>query len=75
MVVEGMRRGASPKEAIEEVLRRIIKANKGKPAFQVAFVALNKKGEFGALSINKGFQYALYQGGGNKLYDGEFLLS
>ena len=75
MVVESMRRGASPMDAIEEVLKRIIKANKGKPEFQVAFVALNKRGEFGALGIHKGFQYALFGNGTNKLHDGEYLLT
>jgi hypothetical protein len=40
----------------------------------VAFVALNKAGEFGALSIRKGFQYALYKDGVNKLYDSEYIL-
>ena len=75
IVVENMRRGASPVEAIEEVLKRIIKANQGRPEFQVAFVALNKKGDFGALAIQKGFQYALYRDGTNKLYDSEYLIS
>jgi N4-(beta-N-acetylglucosaminyl)-L-asparaginase len=75
MVVEQMRRGASPTEAIEDVLKRIIKANQGRPDFQVAFVALNKRGDFGALAIHKGFQYALYRDGTNKLYDSEFLIS
>lgn len=75
LVVENMRRGASPRDAIEEALKRIIKQNGGMPEFQVAFVALNKKGEFGALSIHTGFQYALYRDGMNKLYDSEYLLS
>jgi N4-(beta-N-acetylglucosaminyl)-L-asparaginase len=75
LVVENMRRGASPKDAIEETLKRIIKQNGGSPEFQVAFVALNKKGEFGALSLLMGFQYALYRDGVNKLYDSEHLLS
>jgi len=72
--VEEMQRGASPQEAIGEALNRIIRANGGNPRFQVAFVALNKDGEFGALSIRKGFQYALYKDGVNKLYDSEYIL-
>jgi N4-(beta-N-acetylglucosaminyl)-L-asparaginase len=75
LVVETMRRGASPVEAIEEVLKRIIKANRGHPDFHAAFVALNKKGDFGALSLQRGFQYALYKDGVNKLYDGDYLLT
>jgi isoaspartyl peptidase/L-asparaginase-like protein (Ntn-hydrolase superfamily) len=75
LVVENMRRGASPKDAIEEALKRIIKQNGSNPDFQVAFVALNKKGEFGALSLLMGFQYALFRDGVNKLYDSDYLLS
>jgi isoaspartyl peptidase/L-asparaginase-like protein (Ntn-hydrolase superfamily) len=75
LVVENMRRGASPKEAIEDALKRIIKQNGGKPEFQVAFVALSKKGKFGALSLHTGFQYALFRDGVNKLYDSDYLLS
>ncbi len=75
LVVENMRRGASPMEAIEEALKRIIKAHNGNPEFQVAFIAISKQGEFGALALRKGFQYALFRNGANKLYDGEYLLS
>ncbi|MFH1754299.1 MAG: N(4)-(beta-N-acetylglucosaminyl)-L-asparaginase [Candidatus Latescibacterota bacterium] len=75
LVVENMRRGASPKEAIEDALKRIIKQNGGRPEFQAAFVALNKKGEFGALSILQGFQYALFRNGENKLHDSDYLIS
>lgn len=74
LVVECMRRGASPQDAIAEALKRVIKANHGDPKFQLAFVALNKKGDFGALSLHKNFQYALYKDGVNKLYDSEYLL-
>jgi len=74
LVVENMRRGASPKDAVKEALERIIKHHGGAPDFQVAFVALNKTGKFGALSLHPGFQYALFRDGSNELYDSDHLL-
>jgi len=74
MVVENMRRGMSPQEACEDVVKRIIKWHSGKADFQDNFVAVNKKGETGAASIHKGFRYAVYNEKGNNLYDGAFLL-
>jgi len=46
----------------------------GKPTFQVAFIAVSKEGEVGALALQKDFQYALAVGGENKLVDAEYLL-
>ena len=34
----------------------------------------NKQGETGAYAIKKGFQYALYKNGENKLIDSEWLV-
>ena len=59
-VVELMRQGLSPelacKKAVERIMR--IKGEKAKE-IQVAFLALNKKGEIGAYAIHKGFSYAV----------------
>ena len=74
LVVELMRRGHSPQEACRKALERIIEKQGGKPDFQVGYVAVNKKGETGALSIQKGFQYALCIDGKNELLDAEYLL-
>jgi N4-(beta-N-acetylglucosaminyl)-L-asparaginase len=60
LVVELMRQGLSPEEACKEAVMRIIKK---KPDIakniQVGFLALNKKGEYGAYAIQKGFSYAV----------------
>lgn len=60
LVVELMRQGRSPEAACREAVTRIIKR---KPAavkdLQVGFLALNKRGEFGAWAIQKGFSYAV----------------
>ena len=64
LIVELMRQGRTPQQACEEAVQRIIEKHKGKPDFQVAYVATNKKGEVGAYSIHGGFSYTLYK---NKL--------
>jgi N4-(beta-N-acetylglucosaminyl)-L-asparaginase len=63
LVVEGMRSGLSPKEACKRAVDRIIKINPEKAkTFQVGFIAVNKQGEVGAYSIQKGFSYTITQG-------------
>jgi len=59
-VVELMRQGNSPKIACKKAIQRIIAIKKEKAKdIQVAFIALNKKGEVGAYAIQKGFSYAI----------------
>ncbi len=59
-VVEYMRQGLSPELACKAVVERIVRIKKEKAKdIQVAFIALNKKGETGAYAIQKGFNYAL----------------
>ena len=60
MVVELMRNGKDPESACREVVSRIIKTNNGKKDFQVGFLALRKDCSFGAFSVLKGFDYAVY---------------
>jgi N4-(beta-N-acetylglucosaminyl)-L-asparaginase len=60
LVVELMRHGYSPQDACKEACRRIIKK---KPdtvkEIQVGFLAINKKGEYGAYALHKGFTFAV----------------
>lgn len=59
-VVEMMRHGLSPEEACKKIVERIVKIKGEKVKdIQVAFLALNKKGETGAFAIHKGFSYAI----------------
>ena len=46
LVVENMRHGMSPKEAVEGACKRIIDHNNGKVDFNDQFIAINKDGEF-----------------------------
>ena len=59
-VVELMRQGLSPEAACKKIVERIvkIKGNKVKE-IQVAFLAVNKKGQVGSFAIYPGFQYAI----------------
>ena len=68
-VVELMRQGLSPYEACKTAVERIIriKGDRAK-AIQVGFLALNKKGETGAYSLQKGFSYAVRNNKEEKLY-------
>jgi isoaspartyl peptidase/L-asparaginase-like protein (Ntn-hydrolase superfamily) len=59
MVVEAMRYGKSAQQACEEIVERIISKHKELKNLQVGFIAIDKNGEFGAFSINKGFTYAI----------------
>ncbi|MFZ4862434.1 isoaspartyl peptidase/L-asparaginase family protein [Sphingobacterium sp. Mn56C] len=71
LVVELMRQGLSPQKACEAAVHRIVaftkKRGKTLDAIQVGFIALNKKGEYGAYCIHKGFNFAKYDHNGNEL--------
>jgi isoaspartyl peptidase/L-asparaginase-like protein (Ntn-hydrolase superfamily) len=69
LIVELMRNGKSPQEACELAVERIVKKQSDYKDFQVGFIALDKKGRYGAYSINKGFQFALYRNNQNQLLD------
>lgn len=60
LVVELMRQGRSPEAACKEAVQRIIRRNPDKSKrIQVGFLALNKKGQYGAFALQKGFTYAV----------------
>ena len=66
LVVELMRQGLSPQEACEKAVKRIVSNNSQENKFQVAYIAINKKGEVGSYSIEPGFTYMDYVNGENK---------
>lgn len=71
-VIEMMRQGLSPEAACKKVIERIVKIKGDKVKdIQVAFLALNKKGEAGTFSIHPGFSYALRNEEGEKLVKGK----
>ncbi|MEO5592130.1 MAG: N(4)-(beta-N-acetylglucosaminyl)-L-asparaginase [Chitinophagaceae bacterium] len=74
-VIEFMRQGLSPEQACQKAVARImkIKGDKAKE-IQVAFLALNKKGEAGAYAIHKGFSYAIKNGTQEKLVASKYFM-
>lgn len=73
-VVEWMRQGKSPEEACRLVVDKVnrIKKEKAKE-IQVCFVAINKQGQVGAYSLQKGFNYSVHNQAGNTLKDAAYL--
>ncbi len=71
LVVEFMRKGASPQEACEKAILRIVDKVVGHEKYQIGFIALNKKGETGAYSLQPGFNYALSANGENVLINAD----
>lgn len=70
LIVEEMRRGASPQEACYEATRRISKHSfsEGK---QAGFIAINKNGDYGAFSLRPGFNYIISIQNSIRLEDSE----
>jgi len=67
-VVELMRQGLSPEQACKKAVERIlrIKGNKARE-IQIGFIAINKKGIYGGFALQKGFSFAVKNGGEERL--------
>ncbi len=79
LVVELMRQGMDPQAACEAASKRVIKLNllshKNRDhEYQVGFVAINAKGEYGAASVRDGFEYAIFENGKNELRKSKFII-
>ncbi|PWU02444.1 MAG: glycosylasparaginase [Bacteroidetes bacterium] len=75
LVVELMRQGYSPENACRKAVERIVKRNPEKAkTLQVGFLALNKKGEYGAYAIQKGFTYAVKSSSEEKIIPGKSMV-
>jgi N4-(beta-N-acetylglucosaminyl)-L-asparaginase len=72
MVVELMRHGYTPLDACKEVVNRIIKKHSDLSNLQCGFIAIDKKGNFGAYSVYAGFNYALKTSTEDKMVDAGF---
>jgi N4-(beta-N-acetylglucosaminyl)-L-asparaginase len=76
-VVEMMRNGYSPEMACKKTIERLYKKIGDKKARQIqaAFIAINKKGEYGGFSLQKGFDFAVcYAADKNFLVRTKFLI-
>jgi len=69
-VVEFMRQGLSPENACKAAVEKIARIKKEKAKeIQVAFIAINKKGEVGAYALQKGFSYAIKNNSEEKMVE------
>jgi len=68
-VVENMRRGMEPKEAIADVLKEILRRRSGNADVDVSFIALRADGAYAGLTLRPKtrFQYALISRAGKRL--------
>jgi N4-(beta-N-acetylglucosaminyl)-L-asparaginase len=74
-VIEFMRQGMSPEQACRAAVERIARIKKEKAKdIQVAFIALNKKGEHGAYALQKGFSYAVKNNNEERMVEVKSLL-
>lgn len=75
LVVEFMRQGYSPELACKKAVERIVRRDKEKAkALQVGFLAMNKKGQYGAYAIQKGFVFSVKSNNENKIHSSKFLI-
>jgi N4-(beta-N-acetylglucosaminyl)-L-asparaginase len=74
LIVEFMRQGMSPQQACEAAIMRIVKRYKYQE-FQVGYLALNKKGEYGAYSIQKGFNFTITKNGVTKVIESAYYMA
>lgn len=68
-VVELMRQGRTPQQACKEAVARIISKHDDMEGLQVGFLALDKKGNFGAYSVFNGFNFAVKSNDQSELID------
>ncbi|MDP4286055.1 MAG: N(4)-(beta-N-acetylglucosaminyl)-L-asparaginase [Bacteroidota bacterium] len=74
LVVEYMRQGFSPETACRKAIERIINRDREKAkTLQVGFLALNKKGQYGAFAVQKGFVFSVKSNGEEKVYPSKYV--
>jgi N4-(beta-N-acetylglucosaminyl)-L-asparaginase len=75
LVVEFMRLGYSPELACKKAVERIVKRDREKAkTLQVGFLAMNKKGKYGAYAIQKGFVFSVKSDRENMIHQSKFLI-
>ena len=75
LVVEFVRQGYSPEMACKKAVERIVKRDKEKAkTLQVGFLAMNKKGQYGAYAIQKGFVFSVKSESENQIHASKYLI-
>ena len=70
-VVENMRQGMSPTEACVEAIRRIAKNDPAGIDLAINFIAINKKGEFGAAGTQSNFPFSITTSAFSEVHKGK----
>jgi N4-(beta-N-acetylglucosaminyl)-L-asparaginase len=69
-----MRQGLSPEKACKKAVERIVNRDPAKAkTLQVGFLAMNKKGEYGAYAIQKGFVFSVKTKEENQIHESKFI--
>ena len=70
-IVHLMARGAAPQDACMELLKHMVKTNPQNKDGEVAVIAINTRGEIGAVLRSSGFhlKYALWRNGESQLLE------
>ncbi len=72
LIVELMRNGKTPAQACKIAVERIIKRSPEKSKnIQVGFLAMNKKGEYGAYALQEGFTYSVKSNTVEKIFSSD----
>ena len=74
LVVEKMREGLSPQEACEIAVKRLKKSTYSDKGFQLAYLAVNKEGVYGAYSTRAGFTYCVTDTHSHREYDSTYFV-
>lgn len=76
LVVEFMRQGYSPEEACKKAVQRLLVSTpKNVNQFQVGFIAINKKGQYGSYALQDGFDYGVTSAeNGTEKIESKFIL-
>jgi N4-(beta-N-acetylglucosaminyl)-L-asparaginase len=74
LVVVYMRQGFSPEIACRKAVERIVNRDREKAkTIQVGFLALNKKGQYGAYAIQKGFVFSVKSNGEERIIPSKYV--
>lgn len=74
LIVELMRNGTSPTEACKEAVMRTVKKAENIKNFQIGYIAINKAGETGSYSLQKGFSRMEFRDGKNLRIESDHFL-
>jgi len=73
LVVETMRRGASPAEAVRLAVERLASAYRLEAHHQAAFLALGRNGDFAAAALRPGYRTSVRDADGARAAEPEFI--